>query len=74
MLGANLRDGEEAGDAQHVALEPVTHEEGLVVDPLLVDQDDIRVPWEAPRGQQRGGELQLGGMRRAAPIREVLCL
>jgi hypothetical protein len=74
VFRAHLGDGQEAGDAQHVALVPVTHEEGLVVDPLLVGQGDVGVRRETPPGQQGSGELQFGGTRRTAPTGEMLCL
>jgi hypothetical protein len=37
VLGADLRDGREPSDRQHVALLPVAHQERLVVGPLLAD-------------------------------------
>ena len=65
VLGADLRDGQEPADPQHVALLPVAHQESPVVDPLLVGGGDARARREAPPGHQRGGERQADGRRAA---------
>ena len=67
VLGADLRDGQEPADPQHVALLPVAYQERPVVGALLAGGGDARARREAPQGQQRGGELQAGGCRAALP-------
>lgn len=65
VLGADLRDGQEPSDRQHVALLPVAHQERPVVGPLFADGGDAHAGREAPQGQQRGGELQADRCRLA---------
>ena len=60
VLGADLRDGQEPADPQHVTLLPAAHQERPVVGPLLSGRGDDRALREAPQRQQRGGELQAG--------------
>ena len=55
VLGADLRDGQEPADPQHVALLPVAYQESPVVGSLLAGGDDARARRQAPPGQQRGG-------------------